>query len=186
MKLPDVRIETPRLPLRLPAAADFEAWAAFAVDEEATRFVGGVQHRAMAWRSFVAMVGSWAVQGFAMFSVIERDSGRWVGRGGPWMPEGWPGTEVGWSIARGDWGKGYATEAATAAIGWAFDTLGWDEVIHTIAPENHASQVVASRLGARNLREDRLPPPMDDKPIDIRGQTRTQWRARRRGEGDAA
>ena len=33
-----------------------------------------------------------------MFSVIEKDSGRWIGRIGPWQPEGWPGTEVGWSL----------------------------------------------------------------------------------------
>ena len=44
---------------------------------------------------------------------------------GPWSPEGWPGTEVGWSFLREAGGKGYATEAATAAIDWAFDALGW-------------------------------------------------------------
>ena len=33
-----------------------------------------------------------------MFSVFEKDSGRWIGRLGPWEPHGWPGKEVGWGI----------------------------------------------------------------------------------------
>ena len=41
------------------------------------------------------------------------------------------------------WGRGYATEGAAASIDWAFDNLGWTEVIHTIAPDNIASQGVA-------------------------------------------
>ena len=90
------------------------------------------------------MAGAWAMQGFAMFSIIEKSSGRWIGRLGPWVPEGWPGTEVGWGLLRDAWGKGYATEGATAAIDWAFAHLGWSEVIHTIGPENVASQAVAS------------------------------------------
>ena len=45
-------------------------------------------------------------------------------------------------------GKGYAREAATAAIDWAFDTLGWTEVIHSIQLPNTASIALAERLGS--------------------------------------
>src|SRR3546814_17538372 len=62
----------------------------------------------------------------------------------------WPGNEVGWTFHRDAWGKGYATEAATAAMDYAFDTLGWDRVIHCIDPDNLASQRVALRLGSQN------------------------------------
>ncbi len=148
-------------------------------DEEATRFIGGVQPRAVAWRGFLSMVGAWTIQGYAMFSVIEKDSGQWVGRLGPWVPEGWPGTEVGWSIARRAWGKGYATEGATAAIDWAFDDLGWDDVIHTIDPANTASRAVAQRLGSVCRGPGQLPAPYEHEPIEIWGQTRQAWRARR-------
>ena len=86
-----------------------------------------------------------------MFSVIERESGRWVGRLGPWQPEGWPGPEIGWAIVRDCWGKGYAVEGAIAASDWAFDTLGWPNMIHSISPANLPSQRVAQKLGSRNL-----------------------------------
>lgn len=95
------------------------------------------------------------------------------------MPEGWPDTEVGWGITRDCWGRGYAPEAAAAAIDWAFDHLGWKHVVHCIDPANTSSQAVARKLGARNLRPGKLPPPFEDAPIDIWGQSREEWRARR-------
>jgi RimJ/RimL family protein N-acetyltransferase len=142
------------------------------------RHLGGVQPRAVAWRGFMSVAGSWAMQGFAMFSVVEKASGRWMGRLGPWEPAGWPGHEVGWGLAREAWGKGYAQEGAGAAIDWAFDHLGWTEVIHCIDPANTNSQKVAQRLGSSLLRMGLLPPPYDDQEVQIWGQSREKWRAR--------
>jgi RimJ/RimL family protein N-acetyltransferase len=174
---PDVRLETERLLLRPPAREDFDAWAAFLGDAETMRFLGGPVPRATAWRMFLTMAGAWSVQGFGMFSVLERDTGEWVGRLGPWMPEGWPGPEVGYGIARSRWGRGYATEGAAAAIDWAFGALGWTEVIHCIDAGNAASIRVAQRLGSRRRGPGRLPPPLDSE-VEIWGQTRERWRAR--------
>jgi len=173
-------LETDRLILRGPCAEDFEAWAAFAADEEVMRHIGGVQPRLVAWRGMCSVVGAWQVRGFSMFSVIEKASGRWIGRMGPWEPEGWPGTEVGWALIRDAWGKGYATEGATACINWAFATQDWTEVIHTIEPANAASQAVARRLGSTILRQAHMPAPYE-AVIDAWGQSREQWLARRSG-----
>ena len=172
-------IETQRLILRLPQAQDFDDYAELVGDEEAARYIGGHLPRAAAWRKFLQMPGAWAIQGFAMFSVVEKSSGRWVGQMGPWHPEGWPGTEVGWAFKRSSWGQGYATEAGVAAIDWAFANLGWNEVIHSIHPDNRASQLLAQRLGAVNRGPGRLPAPFEDSPIDIWGQTRAHWQAQR-------
>ena len=179
---PDIdrlELETERLILRPPRADDLDAWTEMMEDEEAARFIGGVAPRSVCWRQLMTMIGAWHAHGFAMFSVIEKASGRWVGRLGPWQPEGWPGPEVGWAIARECWGRGYAGEGAEAATNWAFDTLGWTNVIHSIAPDNIASQRVAQKLGSRNLGPGRLPPPFDEAEIDIWGQTREEWERRR-------
>ncbi len=178
---PGPRIETERLILRPTAAGDFEGWAALMADEENAKHIGGPQPRSVAWRGFLSMAGSWAILGYGMFSVIEKASGRWIGRLGPWYPEGWPGTEVGWGIVRDAWGHGYAPEGAAAAMDWAFDTLGWETIIHSIAPDNLASQAVARKLGSTRLGPGRLPEPYHEKQIELWGQTREQWRKRRAG-----
>lgn len=164
--------------MRPPRAEDFDAWAAMMADAESASHIGGPLPRAMAWRGFTSVAGAWHVQGFGMFSVLDRASGRWLGRVGPWYPDGWPGREVGWALARSAWGHGYATEAAAAAMDFAFDTLGWDEVVHSIAPDNHASQRVARRLGSTLRGPARLPEPYTELAVELWGQTRTQWRAR--------
>jgi RimJ/RimL family protein N-acetyltransferase len=148
-------------------------------DSQASHFVGGPQARSVAWRGMLQVAGAWTIQGFSMFAAIEKASGRWVGRLGPWFPEGWPGLEVGWALIPEVRGKGYAAEGAAAAIDWAFDKLGWREVVHCIAPDNLASQAVARRLGSTNRGPGRMPAPYDDARIDVWGQTRDAWRARR-------
>jgi RimJ/RimL family protein N-acetyltransferase len=65
---------------------------------------------------------------------------------------------------------------------WAFDTLGWDEVIHTIDAANENSKVVARKLGSSLLRMGELPPPHAGTPIEIWGQSRQQWQQRRAGQ----
>jgi RimJ/RimL family protein N-acetyltransferase len=176
---PEPVLETARLILRVPRRDDFAGWAALDADGVAMRFLGGVKPRFEAWKHFLATAGAWHVQGFAPFSVIEKQTGCWVGRVGPLRPEGWPGTEIGWTLARAAWGKGYATEAAAVAADWAFANLGWSEIIHCIAPENGASQAVALRLGSEKRGPGNMPAPLDQEPIDIWGQTREAWFARR-------
>jgi RimJ/RimL family protein N-acetyltransferase len=175
----NIQLETERLILRLPRIEDFDAYAEMQADEDAARHIGGALKRAAAWRKFLQMPGAWAVQGFAMFSVIEKSSGRWIGQTGPWKPEGWPGNEVGWAFHPSSWGNGYATEATVAAVDWAFANLDWSEMIHCIAPANHASQALAQRIGSYKRGPGRLPPPFEDAPVEIWTQTREAWLARR-------
>lgn len=170
-------IETERLILRVPEIGDFEAYAELFGDPEAARHIGGAVPRAAAWRRFLQMPGAWHLQGFAMFSVIDRNTGEWLGQAGPWQPEGWNGTEVGWSFRRACWGRGYATEAGRAAIDWAFETLGWDEVIHNIDAGNDASIRLAERLGSRYRGEGRLPEPFAAEPVGVWAQTRAEWQS---------
>ncbi|MCW5771871.1 MAG: GNAT family N-acetyltransferase [Rhodospirillaceae bacterium] len=175
------RIETERLLLRPPEPADYEPWAAFMADAEVQHFLGGVQPRPIAWRGLCTMAGAWSLFGFGMFSVIEKATGRWIGRLGPWYPEGWPAPEVGWALVRAAWGKGYATEGAAAAMDWAFAELGWTEIVHCIVPENRPSQRVAERLGSTFLRPGHLPAPIN-LDTDLWGQSRNTWLDRKRGQ----
>ena len=172
-------IETERLVLRPPQAEDFHGFCELMADDSTARFIGGVQPPEAVWRTLCLVTGAWTIRGFSMFSVIEKASGRWIGRLGPWQPEGWPGTEVGWGLLNSAQGKGYAIEGASAAMDYAVDILGWSEIIHCIDEKNASSIKVAERLGSRFLRKAAAPPPIKDVVWDVYGQTADAWRARR-------
>lgn len=169
---------TPRLVMRPLNGDDFEDYAAHLGDPEQMRHLGGPVGREVAWRDLSMRAGAWATRGYSMFSVVERGTGAWVGRVGPWRPDGWPGTEVGWSVAARFQGRGYAHEAAAAAMDYVVDVLGWDEVIHTIAPDNARSIRLAERLGSANGGPVRLPPPLEGFRVDRWAQSAARWRGR--------
>jgi RimJ/RimL family protein N-acetyltransferase len=153
-------------------------------EEETMRFIGGTAPRDAAWRGMAMLAGAWPLLGYSMFSVLKRDTGEWIGRLGPWRPGGlegsWPGNEVGWGLKTSAAGQGYALEGATAAIDWAFDTLGWDHVIHCIDKANVPSIALALKLGSQVERENvPIPPPFEAHKVDIYGQSKTAWKARR-------
>lgn len=68
-------LETERLILRVPQAADFERFAEVLGNEEAARYIGGAQPRAAIWRRFLQMPGAWLLQGFGMFSALAQRLG---------------------------------------------------------------------------------------------------------------
>ena len=178
-------LDTARLILRPPIQEDFDGFAEMGMETDTMRFIGGAKSRDDSWRIMSTLTGAWVLLGFSMFSVVEKETGRWIGRLGPWRPGGeqggWPGNEVGWGLIKSATGKGYAQEGATAAIDWAFDTLGWPDVIHCIDKENAPSIDLATRLGSTLQREAvPLPPPLDVHKVDIYGQTKQQWRARQK------
>src|SRR5262249_20491859 len=118
-------LETARLLLRPPAPEDFDAWAEFCADAEAQRFLGGALDRASAWRNICVAAGAWTVRGFSFFSVIEKASGRWIGRVGPWQPEGWAGAGGAHGFGKQAGGKGYAQEGAGPPLARGVHPLRW-------------------------------------------------------------
>jgi RimJ/RimL family protein N-acetyltransferase len=167
-------IETERLILRpVDPDRDFEPWARAMADEQTVRYLGmKPMNRAEAWRSMAMVMGHWAIRGYGFFSLESRESGEWVGRVGPWRPEGWPGTEVGWTISPGHLRRGYATEAARACVDFAFDTLGWTQVIHVIMEGNEASMAVARKIGSSLIDSRQGVPGVTDEKVLIFGQSR--------------
>jgi RimJ/RimL family protein N-acetyltransferase len=144
-------LETERLRLRGWRLADYEPLCELMADADSGRFITAYSKpldRIASWYHMMTLAGMWAVQGYGLFVVEEKASLRFTGRVGPWCPEGWPGFEVGWAIHPAFRGKGYAIEAARAAIDWSRKALGVGDIVHAIAADNPASQGVARRLGA--------------------------------------
>ncbi|EIM96883.1 GCN5-like N-acetyltransferase [Paraburkholderia hospita] len=96
----------------------------------------------------------WERFGFSWWSFIRHDSGEIIGAGCVQHIENEPGNpvEVGWRLKRDHWGgHGYATEAARAMIGFAFDELCLASIYATTHPSNERSINVMKRLGMRSV-----------------------------------
>ena len=141
---------TDRLRLRAFEAADFEAYAAMMADPEVTRFLGEGRplSRIDAWRQLAAFAGHWMLNGYGIWAVEERASGRFVGRIGCHHPEGFPAFEIAYTLARPAWGKGYGREGAAASLDYARTVLHHPAITSIIRPGNRRSIRVAESLGA--------------------------------------
>ena len=151
---------TERLILRPRILADAEAIMAMDRDPEVTRFIPGPWNDPAAHRAFTERrtLGPYPV-GMGYWSVFEQarpdDFLGWVSLI-PYDAIG-PRIEAGWRFLRSAWGHGYATEAAAPIVRHGLETLGLDEVIADVDPENLNSLRVAAKLGFRP-RETRLKP----------------------------
>lgn len=143
-------IETGRLRLRRSVPADAEAISAYRSIPEVGRFQGWERtDPAFLRREFELMAERQPGRGgWVQLTVEERDTGELVGDVGMSPAEGEDGVlKIGYTIAPEHQRKGYATEAVTALIGYAFETLGAAVVrIHADA-ENLASIRVAEKAG---------------------------------------
>ncbi len=141
-------IETERLKLRQWCGADVAPNTAMLSDPGTARFITvdgkPVTDELVGWRNAAVISGHWVLR-----------------------------FEVGWGIARDFRGKGYAVEAARAAIDWSFATFELDSIIHCIDRENTASQAVARRLGAEKQGETDLFGHLSDVWVT----KRSSWRA---------
>jgi RimJ/RimL family protein N-acetyltransferase len=88
-----------------------------------------------------------------------RESEEFIGFAGLAVPEFeahfTPAVEIGWRLARSAWGKGYATEAARAALDFGFEEVGLAEVVSFTVPANRRSRAVMERIGmSRDPQDD--------------------------------
>lgn len=170
-------ITTERLHLRMwDEEQDFDRYAELCADEDVMRYLGGrAMSRLEAWRHMAFMIGHWRLRGFGHWAVTRRSDGVLIGRAGFLHPQGWPGFEVGWTLARDQWGKGYASEAGRAMLRYAFEDLGRDKVISLIHPDNTGSIRVAEKLGETFEDSTKIL----DIPVSVYGITVDTWRIRR-------
>jgi RimJ/RimL family protein N-acetyltransferase len=153
-------LSTPRLRLRRWSAEDQESMAAINSDPAVTQFLnsrmdGDPDAIATATAAFLLRSQEhWDEHGFGHWAVESREgplAGRLIGFVGvaypAYLPEVADRPELGWRLGSESRGRGYATEAATAARDDAFTRLGLPALISIIHPENERSRRVATKLG---------------------------------------
>ena len=171
-------IETERLVLLPPVAVDLP-WILEQMNTPAVmRYLGGqVRTGDEVAGSLEDDIAAFANGGHRRWTVRRRDDDRRVGRCGLFTvrgeaaPEALRGQpEIGWTFAEAWWGRGYATEAARAVLGFAFRTLELPRVFSQTSDSNVASTRMMARLGfARRAELDYVDPdyPPRDNPTTV-------------------
>ena len=147
-------LESERLILRDRRFEDFPDFLAMQKDQRLQRYITGEPlSDEDAWQKFIRMTGHWALMGYGMWVIEERESGAFVGETGfaefhrDIEPSHIGVPEMGWLVSPDFQGKGYASEAVRAAIAWGdghFREVGMCCIIN---PDNKPSIRVAEKAG---------------------------------------
>ncbi|WP_425409222.1 GNAT family N-acetyltransferase [Hyphococcus sp.] len=148
------RLQSERLIMRGPEPDDFPAFAAMWSDRDVIRYITkDPLNEENSWFGFLRIAGHWPMMGYGYWMVIEKDTGDLVGEVGfvdfkrtltPSL-KGQP--EIGWVFAAAAHGKGYATEAAKAALEWGDEHFNGARMSCIIDIDNAPSIRVAKKCG---------------------------------------
>ena len=145
------KMETERLFLRRWRERDRAAFAAINADPDVMRYFRSTLNQDES-DTFMARVEThFDTHGFGFWAVEEKQSGQLVGLTGlarvtfdaPFAPA----VEIGWRFASNVWGRGYAPEAARAALHAGFGQFALDEIVAFTIPANTPSRRVMEKLG---------------------------------------
>ena len=146
-------LTTDRLILRPFEEADYPHAAAMWGDADVVRYIGGVTRSPQdVWFASVRGRGMWDVKGFGYWTVLDRQTGTWLGEAGfsdfrrgmsPDLSE-WP--EAGWAFGRASWGRGIGSEVVKRMHAWLDETHSGKSVC-IIDEDNVASRRVAEKAG---------------------------------------
>lgn len=153
-------LRTPRLSLRAWREEDLEPFAAMNADPRVMRWFPSTLDRDRSDATVARFDAVHAERGYTAWAVevlrSDRGAAPFVGfvglvppRFDPPFSHADPCVEVGWRLAPDWWGQGIATEAAGAALRFAFLEAGLPEVVSFTVPANLPSQAVMQRLGMR-------------------------------------
>ena len=182
--LTPIELLTPRLKLRWLNESDADDYFAVFSDPQVMRYLGRPvwTDRAQALDQIAKMLDNQA-SGVGLRMAIElRETGRLIGDACLFhFDDANRRCETGYSLASQHWGRGYASEALEALLGYGFDTLDLNRVEADIDPANAASGRVLEKLGFR--REGYMPERwiVNGAKADTAfyGLLRSYWQARR-------
>lgn len=146
-----ITCETERLRLRQWTVADRAPFAALNADPEVMKYFPALLTRQQSDAVADRCQSLIAQRGWGFWAAESKATHEFIGFVGLHIPSVElpcsPCVEIGWRLALPYWGKGLATEGATAALRVGFQTLGLTEIVSYTAQHNQRSRAVMQRLG---------------------------------------
>jgi RimJ/RimL family protein N-acetyltransferase len=178
-------IETDRLLLRNWREEDFDEFVRTTNTPAVMRWLGGVKEPDALRERLSVHFTTWQEErGFTFWALERKADEALIGfcgikiaddAGSPVFGE----YEVGWRLREGVWGQGYAKEAATASLDFAFDALKAEQVVALTVIGNEPSWGLMERLGmTRRPDLDYEGPDWAETPVIVYVIGREEWKAR--------
>lgn len=149
--VPGPTLETDRLLLRRWRTEDRAPFAAINADPEVMEHFPSELTEEESDLLIDRIEASLEEKGFGLWAVEAREGGEFLGFCGLAAPNFethfTPAVEIGWRLGRSHWGRGYATEAARAVLGFGFEVVGLDRILSWAVPANARSLRVMERIG---------------------------------------
>jgi RimJ/RimL family protein N-acetyltransferase len=154
-----VALRTSRLLLRPWRDEDIAAFVEMSADPVVMEYLLPLSERGLSAEAWAARKRAhWDEHGFGQWVVEIPGEAGFIGVVGletvSYEAHFTPAVEVAWRLARTYWGRGYATEAARAALDYGFEQLGLTEIVALTVPANQRSRRVMERLGMTRSPED--------------------------------
>jgi RimJ/RimL family protein N-acetyltransferase len=185
-----VVLRTERLLLREWREADLAPFAAMNADPAVMALLPGTLSREQSDRLAARIRAQFAQRGFGLWALELPGVAAFAGFVGLSVPgfqaHFTPAVEIGWRLARQHQGRGYASEAARAALAHGFEQVGLDEIVSFTVPANTASRRVMERIGmlrdpAGDFDHPGLPEGSPLRRHVLYRLARAEWRGRRGG-----
>lgn len=146
-----VTLHTQRLILRPWREEDLDPLFALNGDADSMRHFPSALSRAESDAWAARLQAHFDAHGWGFWVVEEAGGAPFIGVVGllniPWEARFTPAVEIGWRIAAAHRRRGFAEEAARAALDFGFATLGLAEVVAFTIPANEPSRRLMERLG---------------------------------------
>jgi RimJ/RimL family protein N-acetyltransferase len=144
-------IETERLTQRPLTMDDLPEILRMRADADVVRYLGGVEKQTPEFgrQRMRFYVECYEKYGYAMFAILRKSDGVFIGWGGLQPLEETGEIEVGYGFAKPYWGQGYATEVAAAWLRYGFEEAKLERIVAVAIPENTASRHVMEKLGMK-------------------------------------
>ncbi|BFM15946.1 GNAT family N-acetyltransferase [Maricurvus nonylphenolicus] len=158
-------LKTNRLILRQWTKEDYPYLSDLCADEEVMEFFPALLSEDESFAMAERIHSLISERGWGFWAVEIPDQHKFIGFVGLHTPTDAmpfsPCVEIGWRLAKQHWGKGYATEAANAALEYAFTTLNLDEVVAFTTVTNTRSRSVMEKLGMHNSHQNFMHPDIE-------------------------
>jgi RimJ/RimL family protein N-acetyltransferase len=180
-----IELETERLRLRQWIESDRDPFARLNADPRVMEFFPSILDRATSDAMIDRLQTKIIEKGWGFWAVESKQDKQFIGFVGLEIPKAdlpfSPCVEIGWRLAFEYWGKGYATEAAKAALKVGFDRLELPEIVSFTTIDNHRSSAVMERLGmnrdAETFEHSALPPGHSLREHCLYRLSRERWKS---------